>query len=568
MSLTDAPLHAWLNDSVVFDPWTPLAFKGVLANRNTRGITWMAPVWCGEHTRRIQGYITLMSYVDNSSRILLKVLNQEDLAARDNRREYGDAKLLVDTIRAALIGDEQSIVVEGADKFDPANPIAEALQAKDREDFLQNWAEEERFLTKLIETERNAVAMGDGVYSLGWDPARGRVRLRTWDPSAYFPVITEYQNEGDYPERVHLAWQLPDEGTSKAEVRVRRITYELVTTDEYAVPWSEEPANKTCLLTDAVYTIDRDSRSPDDLTDNKAVITEDAEGEIKERDLGIDFLPVVHIPNTVAVAEHFGRSVLSPGLQILDDIQATDSDLQLASALTGAPMVVLSGKGGPALKEINVRPGKGINVGENGRADVISGADGLGALAQYRDDLRKIFAENSRVPASALGRVDQKEFSSGIQLGLSFGPLKSMIDEMRLVRRDKYALLFKFVQRFHMKNGDIDGPELPANVVFGSFLPSDRTAVVDDAMKMIDKAASRETVMKMLQEVGIPIEDVAAESDRIDRRDFDAAVKLLDATGNTQAVEEFLRITVKGPENPETANNPAPVPSGANQNAK
>jgi hypothetical protein len=198
---------------------------------------------------------------------------------------------------------------------------------------------------------------------------------------------------------------------------------------------------------------------------------------------------------------------------------------------------------------------------------VISGADGLAALAQYRDDLRKIFAENSRVPASALGRVDQKEFSSGVQLGLSFGPLTSMIDEMRLVRRDKYALLFKFVQRFHMKAGDIEGPELPANVVFGSFLPSDRTAVVDDAMKMIGKAASRETVMKMLQEVGIPIDDVAAESDRIDRRDFDAAVKLLDATGNTEAVEQFLRVTVARPEAPEVLNNNAPVPSGANENA-
>jgi hypothetical protein len=107
------------------------------------------------------------------------------------------------------------------------------------------------------------------------------------------------------------------------------------------------------------YTIDRDSRSPDDLTENKAVVTEDAEGPIFERNLGIDFIPIVHIPNTVAVAEHFGRSDLAPVLQILDDIQATDSDLQLASALTGAPMVVLSGKGGPALKEINVRPGKG-----------------------------------------------------------------------------------------------------------------------------------------------------------------------------------------------------------------
>jgi hypothetical protein len=63
MSLTDAPLHAWLNNEIMFDHVPPLDFKGVLANRNTRGLTWMAPVGCGEHTGRIQGYITLMSYV-------------------------------------------------------------------------------------------------------------------------------------------------------------------------------------------------------------------------------------------------------------------------------------------------------------------------------------------------------------------------------------------------------------------------------------------------------------------------------------------------------------------------
>jgi hypothetical protein len=137
-------------------------------------------------------------------------------------------------------------------KFDPAKPTPEAQRAKEREDFLQGWGDEERFLTKLIETERNAVTMGDGVYSIGWDPVRRRARLRTWDPSAYFPVITEYQNEGEYPERVHLAWQLPDDGTSKAEIRVRRITYELVETTPYGVPWNEEAVNKTCLLTDAV----------------------------------------------------------------------------------------------------------------------------------------------------------------------------------------------------------------------------------------------------------------------------------------------------------------------------
>jgi hypothetical protein len=303
-------------------------------------------------------------------------------------------------------------------------------------------------------------------------------------------------------------------------------------------------------MTDATFTIDRMGRTPDDLTPKRADITEDELGPIDERDLGIDFIPVIHIPNTVAIANHYGQSSLLKVLQILDDIQATDSDLQAASALTGGPMLALSGEGIP--DDLMLAPNKALKLGPNGRADVISGAEGLTALANYRDDLLRRLSVNARVPEAVLGRVDPSKIEAGIVLSLSFGPLASLIEEMRLVRKDKYRLLLKFVQRFYLKQGEIDGEVLDADLLFGSYLPSDRAGTVTAVTQMVNaKLISRQTAMKMLQEVGVPITDPPSESRAIDERDYEAATQLLDALGSDQAVADFLGVDVPNDGRPD-----------------
>lgn len=551
---------AWLmgSDRFELNAWTPLLYKNVMATRTKPGIDWMAPTWMGEHRQRIQAYTAFGAYRENAARLLERAITQEEREARDDRREYGDAGLLLEQIRSAVLGDRQSIVVEGADEFDPDNPTPEAQVASERQDFLRKWADDEQLTTKMIETERNAVSMGDGVYSLGWDARTRRVALRTWDPGAYFPVLDD--NAGhDYPDRVHLAWQIEDPDVVGGEIRIRRITFDLREVEPYTVPWEDKPVTKACFLTDMTFVLDENVRTVDDLTYKTAVAAVDELGEIVERNLGIDFLPVIHIPNTVAIDNHFGQSSLAKVLQILDDIQATDSDLSASAALTGNPTLVVSGTARDG--SLRMGPGVALEVGKDGSADIISGAEHLDPLAQYRDGLLKRLSVNARVPEAVLGRVDPSKVAAGIVLSLSFGPLGSLIDgEMRPARKDPYKLIPKFVQRFYMKEAqspDADaeikamfsGAEvLPAEIVFGSFLPSDQQGTVKMVTELYAaKLISRETAHKMLQEVGIPVDDFATETAKIDQRDFEGASQLLDATGNEQAVGNFLGVEVDRP---------------------
>lgn len=538
------------SDRFELNAWTSLLYKNVMTTRSVSGISWMAPTWMGEHRQRIQAYTALGAYRENAARLLISVISQEDRESRDQRREYGDAALLIEQIRSALLGDQQSVVVDGADGFDPDNPTAEAQIAAERQDFLVKWAEDERLTTKMIETERNAVSMGDGVYSLGYDSRTKRVALRTWDPGAYFPVLDDGDENG-YPRRVHLAWQIEEDDIAGSEIKVRKITYDLRDVEPYRVPWEDELVTKSCFLTDATYLLDSDARTPDDLTFKTAMPEEDEFGQVVDRDLGIDFIPVIHIPNTVAIANHYGQSSLSKILQILDDVQATDSDLQASAALTGNPMLIVSG--GSVGDQLRMGPGVALDVGKDGSADIISGAEHLAPLADYLDRLLRRVSVNARVPEAVLGRVDPSKIQAGVILSLSFGPLSSLIDEMRLVRKDKYRLILKFVQRFYLKqgvaDGGIEGEVLPADVVFGSYLPSDQQGTVTMVTQLYQaKLISRETAQKMLQEVGVPVDDFATETAKIDARDFEGAVTLLDATGNDDAVTDFLGVKSTRPD--------------------
>lgn len=561
-----------MSNELLFDSWTPMSFKRALGGKKQAGIGWAAPSWVGGHDRRLMAYKVLQAYVDNSARVFLSTTDQ---GAIDNHREYGDASLIVNQIVAALLGEGQDIVVPTADDDAPEPGTAE-LQA-----WLRSWAEAERLPLKLLETERNAVALGDGVYVVGWDGAKRRPRLRVFDPGFYFPVLND-NNEDDYPEKVHLAWEL--DSTTPGKRQVRRITWELgpigpasspgllgrlagadptpLDGDEIDeagrivrnYPWNDEPSSVTCYLTDAVWTLDIAAADINDFTGATAQYASDSEGEINLRDLLIDFIPVIHEPNTVAIANHYGRSSLATILQILDDLSNADTDLQAASATTGKPVIALSGATFGGTRP-SYRAGEVFEIGD-GRMDVLDTSGSLAALISYVEFLMGRMSTNSRVPEAVLGRVKPSEVPSGLALQLGFGPLASMIKEMRLVRDEKYPLLLKFVHRMALAG---DAPDVPAEWIpgtkleFGSFLPQDQAAAVLTVQNLITaNAISLETAVQLLVSAGLPIEDAAEEVDRIQSRDFEGANKLLDATADEGAVFDYL-----GRELPERP--PAPL---------
>lgn len=173
----------------IHDTWAPLAYVPELdVSENSRppgSHTWVD----NYDARRLAAYRILAAYADNIRRFYLpdhtwdsRVENVDGLirvhrAEASQYREYGDPALIVDTARALILGDDQSVEFPDAEDDEPT----------DLEKWVLDWARKERLTQKLLQGEANSVGLGDGVYVLGADPEKRRPRLRVYDPGFYFP---------------------------------------------------------------------------------------------------------------------------------------------------------------------------------------------------------------------------------------------------------------------------------------------------------------------------------------------------------------------------------------------
>ena len=590
------------SNEVVIDTWAALSHKAPLAGTTgISGRSWVAPSWTGIHSRRLAAYKVLSAYLSNVAR---EFLTGEAAKAKDRHVEFGDPATLRNAIVGTLLGDEQTIVVDGADEDLPSAPdeapatpgvdepntqaeTATAIEqergrimaARDRQEWLRDWADTEHLVRKVFETEGKAVGLGDGVYVMRWSSRKKRPIVRIYDPGFYFPVLSMHDEE-EYPTTVHLAWEYDEDHNGTTQRWVRRITYRLAPigeatqnrgmlatitsalgthvvdatprnvtvnqagkfTRQYA--WNAEPSEMTVYLTDAKWRLeDVGKRYVSDLDPAKAEYELNEDGvELKELDIELDFIPVVHLPNTVAEEEHYGKSALLDVAQILDEIAGADTDLSAAAATTGSPMIGLTGG---QVGSVAYGPGKVWNLAAGGRVDVVDTSKALDALLKYVESLLHRLSTNARVPASVLGRIDPSEIASGVLLALSFGPLKQLITEMRLVRDEKYPLILKFAQRLAMAGGELDGEVLHAELRFGSFMPHDRAEAVQLVRSLLGNgqepaAISRMTALRLLVDAGFDLGDAMDELERIEAEDFVGAEALLRATGDEGAVFDYL----------------------------
>ncbi|MEW2300018.1 hypothetical protein AB0958_08555 [Streptomyces sp. NPDC006655] len=467
--------------------------------------------------RRLAAYTVLAAYDTNQAAALLS-------SEGDDRREYGDASLIVDQTLSHLLGETQQIVVDGAED----DPVAQ-----DREALLRDWAKAEHLRMRMQHAERTAVLLGDTVYLLAWSRAKGRPVLKTFDPGFYFPVVPDGALDADaYPERVHLAWEVPADPSTGRKGTLRRVTYELEPIEgggRRTYPWSSRPSATTCFLTDAEWDLDQVDRTGDidALSPASARFRTNADGEVLKRlDLQLDFIPIVHVPNTVNGPEHYGQSSLVSVAQLLDDLAAADTDSQRASATTGSPIIGLSGARLPVDRRtgnplpVEVEPGMVWPLGDNGQLSTVDTSAQLAELRAYVEALRDRLSVVTRLPASVLGMVSPSEVPSGYALQLSFGPLDAMVRSMRLAREAKYPLLLKMVQRLYQLGGLLPpGDNAQATIAFGAYLPADLSAALDLVVRGVQGGVlTLETGVRLLVEAGFPIEDAALEVERIRAR--------------------------------------------------
>jgi hypothetical protein len=578
---------------MVIDAWSWLNFKPVFSDPtlgmpNRRAFPEAHATWVpAADERRLAAYKLLAAYDNNQAGELAEI---RDGATARERREFGDPSMFVDTLVSHVLGREQHIVVPGAEQTgDDAGPDAAAAERV--QTLLREWAEEELLPMRMLQTERKAVSLGDGVYLAYWDPGKQRVRIKTYDPGFYFPVLGEDDDGADFPERVHIAWELPEDPKRGLKPRLRRITYELGeirpatasgvdragravraplltepdeggeafpvlgagdVVDETGgisrqYPWNDQPSYRTCYLTDATWEIGdlKAGADVDDLPMDKAVFASNGSGEVLDRlDLYIDFVPVIHQPNTVPPAEeHWGQSSLAKVLQVFDELAGTDTDSAKASATTGAPIVSISGRNGSGVQQLAIAPGTVFELGEGGRMDTLNTAPQLAELRNHRADLADQAANVARLPAVSLGTMDPSKVPSGYALELSLGPLDSLISSMRLARAHKDMLLLRFVQRLFLAGQHPDWVgirPMPAKLVRGPYTPTDKAAVLEQVTNGVGKVFSLETAVRMLTEAGFPIEDAEREIEQIESRQFEQARFLADALGNPEEVAAFL----------------------------
>lgn len=618
MGLREVVIHAWswLNYKPVYSGTHHADGPGM---PNRRAFPEANAMWVPEEDqRRLAAYKLLAAYDQNQAFELAEAAG--DQHARE-KREFGDPSMFIDTVMSHVLGREQTITVHGADT-DTDQPTLEEEMAARIQERLRDWADDEQLPMRIQQCERKSVSLGDGVYRMAWDPSRMRPTVRVHDPGFYFPVLPEDGDAGDYPTRVHFAWELPADPRRDIKARLRRITYELDwirpatasgvdETGRRAVrailpsagpdpdnpdaeipppltlgdvyhpdnggisrqyPWNDQPSYLTCYLTDATWVLEEIKGTPDvdSLPLDTATFATRSDGEVLDHlDLLIDFVPVVHIPNTVPPAEeHWGQSSLAKVLQVFDELASSDTDSAKASATTGSPLIALWGKAAGAGVDVQeVTPGLMLKLGEGGGMNALDTSKNLAELRAHVEMLESRAAKIARLPAVALGTLDPSKAPSGYAMDVSLGPLDALIASMRLARDHKYALLLKFAQRLFIAGQHPDWVgiiPLPAKLAFGSYKPTDKQGQLTLVTQGVEAGVlSLETGLKMLTEAGFPIEDAAEEIDRIQSRQFDKARQLADATGDTELVGKFLGMKITEPDPP-----PAPQlpPTGGGQN--
>jgi hypothetical protein len=285
--------------------------------------------------------------------------------------------------------------------------------------------------------------------------------------------------------------------------------------------------------------------------------------DVDELDIGVDFMPIVHVPNTPGGGRHFGRSMLLAVAQLLDDIGFADSDLAASSEAVGnTPLVVTGGAGSPA--GLGRGPGVEWNLPAGGDAKLLDTSGVLTGQIAYLNYLLERLSVNTRLAEALLGRVKPNEVPSGYALGLGFAPTRSLISKMRLVRAEKHPLILKMAMRFAQVAGVLPaGPTPRAQITLGPYLPEDLAAAVERVRSLLTAhAISTETGVAMLIAAGFPIEDAEEEVARIHAERFDMAEQLLAATGDVAAVRKFLGMDPQEqpPTPPAPPSPPTPTP--------
>lgn len=520
-------------ETKVFDIYASLLnFKRAIDQLNRVGVNFRYIP--DEHRRRLKAYELLESFYYNYSRDYRFSPDSGETSQNDSIFEAGDAQWICDTIKAKLFGDKIDIAIEMPDELKEIDALSvsgkdaarlgELEELRDslaaREAYMRRWWKNNNIRIDIDKNEQKASYLGDCAYLIEWimEKVEGewisRPSIKTYDPGFVYPFFNCNDKSLDgndmVKDRVILAW----EETSRAIL-------DNVGEDQYFVIYREiyelrvnKSGDEKCFRKSGYYKYNG-SENIDllNLIDGNLL----DESGAKWEDLGIDFMPVLIVPNIEVEGHDFGLSNLHFLIGVIDGIINNDSDIRKNSELLGGASVFASGKDvrlaiDPVTKKpmpIAIQPNTFYPLGEGGSATLLDTSGMQKALLDTHDVLEKKMLRNSKITEIGAGRVEVSQLST-ISIKLLMQPLLDKINPMRDQRNRRYSTMFYYVQRLFQLKGTPEEKKLFASPLYdftikwGNILPGDEKAKLEE-YAAFGALTDDQTVLERMKDDGEPV---------------------------------------------------------------
>jgi hypothetical protein len=524
------------SENKVYDIYASLLnFKKAIGALNRPGIdfTWIPQ----EHERRLKAYELLEAFYYNYSRDYRFSPESGDTSHNDDIFEAGDASWLCRKIKAKLFGDGMTIAMEMPDELKGLKETDQAAEGAQknaapllalqtslsaREDYIKRWWKDNNIFLSIDENETLCSYLGDCAYLIEWvkeiknGAEVGLPGLRTYDPGFVFPFYncndkSLEDNSTPVKDRVIIAWQ----ETSKAIAdNVGQDQFFIIFRDIYELRVDAAGAKK-CFRKSGYYKYDASTEIDLlNLVDDNLLNEKDKAWV----DLGIDFMPVVCIPNITVQGHDFGLSNMHFLIGILDAIINADTDIKKNSEKLGGASVFVSGKDislarDPVTKQpkaISIQPNTIYPLGEGGDATLLDTANMQKAILDTKSVLEKKLLRNSNITEIGAGAIDVQQLST-LSIKILMQPLLDMINPMRDQRNRYYSTIFFYVQRLFQIFGTMEEKAIFADPLYDFFLKWGKILPDDDKAKLeeygiLEKLTDTETMLEKMKEDGYNVD--------------------------------------------------------------
>lgn len=438
---------------------------------------------------RIQREIRLYKRYDGDIDVWTDYVKPADLAYEPTKLTMGYIRNLIDKIAAWQFEKEPKVTVPPAVIDDPAAMLspdyapsadqqAENTRAKAKERLLTWVWDDNRMHEKLLKAAKDRSITETGVYArLHYDKRRGDMRVFFHSSIEVIAIYDPW--DVDRMTEVHFIAYLDEDLT-----QLWKLSYYLV--------WkgTEDDGVYDCEIEEAVYNVV-------DSDDKTASYVAKADERVARQSMGLDFIPVVHIPADGLTGQIRGYSELERMTALADEIDRKLSDYSDALRFEMFAITLLMNVEEDPKSPLQVAPSAKWNLGsaasDEGQPEakrLESGFKFKEAIEAYLDRLYAALHEIAEVPV--VNTADMK--TGGINdmaLKLLFSAIISKTQRAWITWQSRLQTLNEYILRYMAARSDhprfkydkalMDGVDryYDSEIVFGLPLPQDQKALVE-----------------------------------------------------------------------------------------